>query len=109
MILKMLSVYDSKAKVWSHPFFSVTTGAGVRSFQSAINARESLLFSHSADFTLFELGVFDDNLGVVEMHQAAVNLGIGSSFKEESYANAPVGNEAHVQPGAAGGNSAKHV
>lgn len=109
MKLKVFSVYDGKAKVWSHPFYAINTASGVRSFAVAVNGSDSLLATHPSDFCLFELGSFDDELGIVEMFSPHVNLGLGSQFKEVSHATATVGDGAHVLPSAKGGNSAEHV
>ena len=63
MITKIFSVYDSKAEVFGKPFFSGTKGLALRSFTEISNDSASEIGKYPADFTLFELGEYDDSNG----------------------------------------------
>lgn len=64
----MVSVRDVKSEIYGQPFFMVSVGAAIRSFDDAVNKNsdDNMLFHHAADFALFQIGVFDDNEGSVE-------------------------------------------
>lgn len=63
MILKVFAVYDAKAECFSTPFFQATLGLAIRGFKDAANDANSAVGRHPADYTLFELGTFDDSNG----------------------------------------------
>ena len=75
MIIKMFNVYDSKVEAYHRPFFANSTGEAKRMIIEAAKDESSMLFQYPADFTLFEIGDFDDNDGQIELYESAVNLG----------------------------------
>lgn len=76
MMLQMFTVYDSKACVYSGPYFFRTVSEGVRLFsRMAAEDTSSLFYAHGADFTLFHCGTFDDSMGKVDMFSNIENLG----------------------------------
>lgn len=83
MILKLFSVYDDKAKAYMSPFFAATAGLAIRSFSDAIADSNTSVSKYPADFTLFELGEFDDQTGTITPHPSASNLGNALSYKPE--------------------------
>lgn len=56
------SVRDSKSDAFGRPFFTASVGLAIRSFDDEVNraAEENIMFHHPEDFTLYELGQFDD-------------------------------------------------
>ena len=81
--MKVFSVYDCKVDAFMLPFFSKTTASGARSFEQAVNNPELPYFHHPDDYTLFEIGEFDEKSGQVMMHQTHVSLGLAVSFKRD--------------------------
>lgn len=81
MILKIFSVYDSKAEAFMPPFHSQSTGQAVRSFGDTANDPQSQLCKHAGDFTLFELGTFDDSNGKFEQYATPKSLGTALEHK----------------------------
>lgn len=65
MITNMFSVLDSAVKAFLPPFFCRTKGEAIRSFSEAANNKEHQFYRHSADYTLYYLGDFDDASGIV--------------------------------------------
>lgn len=65
MQLAICAVHDSAAGAYARPFFVPTTGLAHRSFQDEVNraAPDNPMHAHADDFTLYELGSFDDNTG----------------------------------------------
>jgi len=83
MILKIFSIYDSKAEAFIQPFFSQATGAAIRSFESAANEESSDFHKYGADYTLFELGSFNQSTGEMIALDAHINLGLAITFVKE--------------------------
>lgn len=83
MKLKMFCVYDSKAEAFMQPFFMNSTGEAVRSWQDVVNDPKTQFNKHPADFTLFELGEYDDSSGSIAMHNAKIPLGTALEHKIE--------------------------
>lgn len=75
------SVYDSKARVFSTPFFALTKEVALRIFMEGANDPQLQLCKHAEDFTLFHIGVFDDEQGMLEALEHNVNLGLAANFK----------------------------
>lgn len=66
----MCVIRDVKSDVFGKPFFAKTEGEAIRSFEDAVNTADSnnLMFKHSEDFALFEVGTFDDTEAVFITH-----------------------------------------
>lgn len=85
MILKVFSVFDVKAEAFMQPFFMSTNGQAIRSFSDAANdASRGQFNSHPQDFTLFELGSFDDKNAKFEQLEVPVPLGTAFDFLSKS-------------------------
>lgn len=80
---KICSVYDSKAECYGRPMFVPATGAAIRGFADEVNSgnKDSAAATHPEDFTLFEIGVWDDAAGTVEPYEIRKSLGNGVDFK----------------------------
>lgn len=79
-MLKIFTVYDSKAETYAQPYFASTTGQALRSFQDAIEQEDHIFNKHAPDFTLFEIGVYDDDTGQIMALEAKVNLGTALDY-----------------------------
>lgn len=83
MIIKAYTVYDSATEAHMRPFFALTDGEAIRSFSDAVNDPQSAFSKHPADFTLFSIGEYDDNLATFSNNDAPRNLGGAITFKIE--------------------------
>lgn len=61
MKLTVMCVYDQKAKAYLQPFFSQTLGVALRQFKFAANDQSHDFSRFAEDFTLFELGTFEQD------------------------------------------------
>lgn len=68
-------VYDSAAEAYGLPFYQRTIGEALRGFSQAVKDPNSQLSRSPADFTLFEIGHFDEFSGTIEMYDAKKSLG----------------------------------
>ena len=75
MEVQVYAIYDSKAQAYLQPFFSPNNAMAFRNCQSACMNPSSPFVAFPGDFTLFNLGVFDDVSGVIDCFKHAKNLG----------------------------------
>ena len=65
MIHRVFSVYDAAAKAYLPPFFLPATGMAIRTFSDAVNDPAHQFHRHASDYTLMEIGSFNDSIGVL--------------------------------------------
>ena len=63
MLLQIFSVHDSKAGAYFQPFFQQTEGMAIRIFSDLATDPDHSFNKHPEDFTLFRLGVYNDQNG----------------------------------------------
>ncbi len=77
MIHRIFSIFDDKAKAFLPPFILPNEGMAVRVFADMCNSESHQFGAHPSDYTLFDIGQFDDNLGAVMSETAhAVSNGL---------------------------------
>lgn len=77
----VFTIYDSKAEAYLQPFFSPTKNTALRMFERAANDGESDIARWAEDYTLFEIGTWDQDTGLLLPHEAKINLGLASELK----------------------------
>ncbi len=80
MLQKIFTVYDSKAESYSNPVYLNSTGPAVRTFSDSVQDPESPFAKHPADYTLFELGTFDDVTAKMELLPTPKSLFVAIEF-----------------------------
>lgn len=65
-MLLVFAVYDSKAAAYNAPMFLATKGLALRAFSDACAAPDSPLVKHAEDYSLFEIGSYDPNSGLLK-------------------------------------------
>jgi len=73
--MKVYSVYDAKAEAYLPPMFFVSRGVAIRTFGAAASDEKHDFNRFASDYTLFELGDFDEFTGKFTLHSAPVALG----------------------------------
>lgn len=68
------AVYDRKAEMYAPPFLEVKDGTAIRAIQDAIASKDHPFAKHPADFSLHQLGTFDDETGVITANEKPVKL-----------------------------------
>jgi len=85
--MKIYSVYDSKGEFFDKPFIQRNAADAVRGFEMAVNGdHDSMIKRFPADYTLFEIGEWDDMTGTAVMHSAKINLGTGLQLQKDKKA-----------------------
>jgi len=57
------SIFDQASGLYARPFTTQSDGEAIRSFTDVGCDAEHPIGKHPADYTLFRLGIFDDNTG----------------------------------------------
>lgn len=65
MRLEIYAVQDAVVGAFAQPIFMVNRGAALRSVQSALGDPSQPFTKHPADFSLWMLGHYDDNSGLI--------------------------------------------
>lgn len=81
MIHKVFSVYDSKVEAYLQPFFMQTRGAAVRAITELVGDSKHQFGKYPMDYTLFELGSYDDSNSKFDLHLTPHSLGLLQEFK----------------------------
>ncbi len=83
MIHHVFTVYDGKAQAFTQPFFAVNTRVAVRMFTQLANDTEHLFCLHAEDFTLIELGEFDDKTGLFDLEAVPETIGKAMQYQND--------------------------
>lgn len=81
---KIFAVYDSKAGAYLPPWTSNNAATASRRFEASLENRESDFARFPADYTLFQIGSWDEEFGVITMDGAPTNLGTALSYTKEN-------------------------
>lgn len=67
MKLQILVIKDAAANLFGSPYFAPSMGSGIRSFADQVNHQHenNQINLHPADFSLWHLGVFDNDTGKI--------------------------------------------
>lgn len=80
---KVYAVYDSKAQAFMAPFQTHTRGMAIRMWTDTVNDEKTQFHKHPGDFTLFELGEYDDENGKFENKSTPESCGLAVEFIQE--------------------------
>jgi hypothetical protein len=64
-VVKMYSVYDVKAEIFSSPHFMGSDGVAIRSFSTACEDENSQFYKYPTDFSLYVVGEFNIETGEI--------------------------------------------
>lgn len=81
MIVKLFAIYDSKAEAYLPPFFMKSKGEAIRALSNHVNDPQHNFNKYAADFTLFELGSWDDSTAKFDLLNTPHSLGVLIEFK----------------------------
>jgi hypothetical protein len=77
MVSMIFSIFDSKAVQYGRPFFTQNRASAQRSLQLELRQdSKSVLAQYPADFSLYILGMFDDDTGLFTSHAPQFVIGL---------------------------------
>ncbi|QXP08128.1 MAG: nonstructural protein [Arizlama microvirus] len=88
MKLKLFVVYDAKTESYGVPFFRDFTANALREWSEVASAKSdknNQISKFPADFTLFEIGEFDQMSGIVRMYESKYNLGLAVEHIKQDF------------------------
>jgi len=82
----IFTIHDSKAGAYLPPIFCQTAAVAIRSFRQAAIEPTHQFHMFAADFTLFQIGEFDQLTGEIAMFESKISLGNALEHQAESCA-----------------------
>lgn len=73
--MNIYTIYDSKAEAYIQPFFCKNNGVAIRLFQTAALDEQHDFHRHAADYTLFNIAMWDETKGIITQLENHINLG----------------------------------
>lgn len=85
MNLKLYAVFDSKVEQYLAPFVMRSRGEAVRSWIDVVNDEKTQFSKHPEDFTLMEVGEFDQSTGkfIPDTHYPK-SIGVALEFVKQN-------------------------
>lgn len=83
-MLNAFTIRDSAAEAYMRPFFAQSPGAAIRSFSDLVNDPEHPIGQHPEDYTLFQIGEFEELSGVLEVYEPR-SLGNGIQYVKREH------------------------
>lgn len=80
MIHKIFSVYDAKAEAYLPLFCLPTVAMAQRTFNACVNSEDHQFGAFPEDYTLFELGNWDDSIGQITINRVQQSHGNGLEY-----------------------------
>jgi len=90
MKVQMYAVYDAKLEAYMMPLFMQNKGAALRAWETTVNDPSTQFSKYAADFTLFQIGEYDDSTGIVSALPAKISLGTALEFRKAPNEAAPI-------------------
>lgn len=84
--LKVFAVRDLKVGAFLQPLFMRTAGEALRGFEDAVNSTsaENMIGKHPEDFSLYELGEYDEDLGRFTQPADPNPIGTAVEYKKKT-------------------------
>ena len=80
MLLSIFGIYDSGISSWMPPLYFRNKGEALRWWQEVCNSSESKISKHPADYTIFEIGTWNDDSNEFSLLKAPIKLGLALEF-----------------------------
>lgn len=79
----LFSVFDEQAKMFKYHFFRVRNGEAIRFFSDGVKDGKSEMARHPEDFSLFSLGLLDNESGEFVAWKIPERLARATDFLSE--------------------------
>lgn len=76
----LFSILDGKSGVYNDTFTAISRGVALRLFTDLVNDPKTTIARHPEDYTICEVGTFEDTTGILESHVNPVPLGNAAAF-----------------------------
>lgn len=79
---KIFIFKDEKSQGYGYPMTMHTRGAFIRNLQEELTRGQAIWARHPHDFSIFEIGEYDDVTGTVLMYETKNCLGLVQDFRQ---------------------------
>ena len=86
MVQFIYSIHDSKAQAYLPPFYLHNKNMAIRSFSDAVQDQTTAFYRHPEDYSLWEIGEFDDITGEIIYYTPHHALGTGVDYINDTTA-----------------------
>lgn len=105
MKTRIYTIYDCKTEAYDKPFYSLGDGEAFRMLYRTILKGENNFADYPEDYTLFWIGVYDDETGSIDPASAKISLGtcldiIVAMKKQQQTRNQILGADNEINNGA---------
>ena len=84
MILKIYTIHDVASGVYMQPFCQIGRGVAIRAFSDSVKDKNHMFARHPGDYTLFEIGEYDDQTARMETYEVYISLGLALDYVDAS-------------------------
>lgn len=91
MTISVFAVFDSKAESFFPPVYFRNAALAIRAFEVGVSDKEHDFYKHAEDYTLFELGTYEDANGSFELFDAPKSI-VGAYALKATLAKRAEGN-----------------
>jgi hypothetical protein len=105
MIYSVFSIFDAKAEAYLPPFILPKKAMAERTFSDCVNSETHQFGANPQDYTLFELGTFNDENGQFLLHRAVISCGNGLEFRKPDFPRSPEIGAAEATEGRSNGRT----
>lgn len=88
--LRVFAPHDAKLGVFMTPFFMLHLGQALRTWEDLCNDPQTIFSKHSSDFVLYEVGIFDDDTGLMSPHSPLQQVATAAEAKKKPQASEPM-------------------
>jgi hypothetical protein len=88
--MKMFCIHDSKAEAYMSPFYFKTKAEAIRAFSASCQEPDSNLSKFASDYTLVEIGEFNETTAEINTHLSPIILANASEFQTRLSLKQPV-------------------
>lgn len=71
-MFRLFAIYDTKAKTYTQILTERTSAVAERNFTNAVRNKDMDYNKHAEDFSLFELGSYDNDTGAIQPHKEPI-------------------------------------
>lgn len=79
-MLIAFAVFDVKAAAYGNPMFISNAGLAIRGFSDACHDPATAMAKHPGDYSLFEIGSYDPNSGILKAVSPPVHVASAASM-----------------------------
>lgn len=80
MKLLLFTVFDSATRLFLEPFEAKTIESALRTFRAVVNREGHQFNLYPDDYTLFVVGEFDQESGLLTAYETPMSLGVAVTF-----------------------------